>query len=106
MLRQRNIKEVVFYFVQKVRQVDDVIVGFLTSASQVYLACDMCVTLVVRRWSWHALRIGRHFYVSWHTPTTPGLGLLLDRSVAVPKVGDYSWHGLLLARDTGLQPLS
>ena len=25
--------------------------------------------------------------------TTPGTGLLLARSVAVPKVGDYSWHG-------------
>ena len=29
----------------------------------------------------------------WYTATTPGTGLLLDRSVAVPKVGDYSWHG-------------
>ena len=38
MLRQRNIQEVVFYFVQK-DKVDAVIVGFLTSASQVYLAC-------------------------------------------------------------------
>ena len=51
---------------------------------------------------------------SWrHTATTPGTGLLLARSVAGPKVGDYSWHGttpgpqrswaesrrLLLARD-------
>ena len=24
---------------------------------------------------------------------TPGTGLFLARSVAVPKVGDYSWHG-------------
>ena len=38
---------------------------------------------------------------SWHTATTPGTGLLLDRTLAVPKVGDYSWHGLLLDRDTG-----
>ena len=38
MLRQRNIQEVVFYFVQK-DKVDAVIVGFLTSASQVYLVC-------------------------------------------------------------------
>ena len=42
---------------------------------------------------------------SWHTVTTPGTGLLLARCEAVPKVGDYSWHGttpgtgLLLARD-------
>ena len=28
-----------------------------------------------------------------NTATTPGTGLLLDRGVAVPKVGDYSWHG-------------
>ena len=28
-----------------------------------------------------------------HTATTPGTGLLLARSVAGPKVGDYSWHG-------------
>ena len=27
---------------------------------------------------------------SWHTATTPGTRLLLDRSVAGPKVGDYS----------------
>ena len=46
--------------------------------------------------------------ISWrHTAATPGTGLLLARSVAGPKVGDYSWHGttpgtgLLLARDTG-----
>ena len=32
--------------------------------------------------------------ISWrHTATTPGTGLLLARSVAGPKVGDYSWHG-------------
>ena len=30
---------------------------------------------------------------SWHTATTPGAGLLLARSIAGPKVGDYSWHG-------------
>ena len=28
-----------------------------------------------------------------HTATTPGTGLLLARSVAGPKVGDYFWHG-------------
>ena len=28
----------------------------------------------------------------WYTATTPVTGLLLDRSEAVPKVGDYSWH--------------
>ena len=27
---------------------------------------------------------------SWHTATTPGTGLLLARSVAGSKVGDYS----------------
>ena len=30
---------------------------------------------------------------SWHTATTPDMGLPLARCVAVPKVGDYSWHG-------------
>ena len=28
-----------------------------------------------------------------HTATTPGTVLLLDCSVAMPKVGDYFWHG-------------
>ena len=40
---------------------------------------------------------GSEFHnISWrHTATTPGTGLLLARrrSVAGPKVGDYSWHG-------------
>ena len=43
----------------------------------------------------------RHLWISHtalttpgsNTATTPGMGLLLGRSVAVPKVGDYSWHG-------------
>ena len=41
-----------------------------------------------------------HCDYAWH-------GILLDRSVAGPKAGDYSWHGttpgtgLLLARDAG-----
>ena len=33
-------------------------------------------------------------FINWrHAATTPGTGLLLARSVAGPKVGDYSWHG-------------
>ena len=42
--------------------------------------------------------------------TTPGTlrlllarDLLLDCSVAGPKVGDYSWHGTTPARDTGTE---
>ena len=27
-----------------------------------------------------------------NTATTPGTGLFLDRGVAVPKVGDFSWQ--------------
>ena len=43
--------------------------------------------------------------ISWrHTATTPGTGLLLARSVAGPKVGDYTHDtGLLLSRDTGMR---
>ena len=34
-----------------------------------------------------------HNIIWRHTVTTLGTGLLLARSVAGPKVGDYSWHG-------------
>ena len=47
----------------------------------------------------YSVTIATHFgtvnisYRWCHPATTPGTGLLLARSVAGPKVGDYSWHG-------------
>ena len=58
MLWQRNIQEVIFYFVCTERQVGAVIVVFLTSASQVYFVCVWHLLCD----GGHVLRIGRHFY--------------------------------------------
>ena len=47
----------------------------------------------------YSVTIATHFgtvnisYRWRHTATTPGTGLHLARSVAGPKVGEYSWHG-------------
>ena len=46
--------------------------------------------------NWSIVTSGGYAFhnISWrHTATTTGTGLLLARSVAGPKVGDYSWHG-------------